>query len=398
MGLFRSFARRAAVAGAALGLIAGLALAAPAGPAPAAAQMGPCTGVTLTADPASPQPLGTTVRFTGRAEGCVLAQYRFFLQSEHTGEWELARDYGGAVFEWDTAGQRAGTYYVGVHVRRVGSEDDSQANATIVYGLQEMAPVTSAMPAAPQPSPAPAAATTTAAASPAPAMTAAAAATPCTGTVLTPTYPSPQRERGSILTFTATTSGCENPEFRWIVLAPGASDWVTVQDFGDATLSWDTSALNAGSYAIGVVARTRGTTGAGSGNASVQYQLTRPPNPVCTRVTIDATLPPPRRANDPPWLAPDMRYTFTAKAEGCQTPEFEWIVQRPDSGDRWIPLRAWGTGNTYVLDTRGLPFGAYNLAVKARRAGEESTGETTALVTFLVRPVTWPVDVGVEPD
>ena len=70
----------------------------------------PCTSVTETASPASPQAPGTSVKFTATATGCPNPTYEFWLLAPGAG-WAVTQAYGTAnAWTWSTTGLSAGTY------------------------------------------------------------------------------------------------------------------------------------------------------------------------------------------------------------------------------------------------------------------------------------------------
>jgi hypothetical protein len=96
----------------------------------------PATGATLTAGPASPQPIGTQVTFTaGGIGGSGSYEYKFILINGSTGT--KVQNYSPTnAWTWNTAGYAAGSYKVEVDVRNAGSSAAYEAYKTISYALQ----------------------------------------------------------------------------------------------------------------------------------------------------------------------------------------------------------------------------------------------------------------------
>ena len=91
----------------------------------------PCTGVTGSASPASPQRVGTTVTITANASGCTNPRYEFWMLAPG-GSWAIVQPYSSAAsFAWTTSGLPAGTYRYSVWVRDASS---SAAYDTFVPG------------------------------------------------------------------------------------------------------------------------------------------------------------------------------------------------------------------------------------------------------------------------
>ena len=68
----------------------------------------PCTSVTASAAPASPQAPGTAVAFTGSAVGCTSPLYQFWTLAPGLSTWVVAQAYSSnATFNWNTTGKAA---------------------------------------------------------------------------------------------------------------------------------------------------------------------------------------------------------------------------------------------------------------------------------------------------
>jgi hypothetical protein len=82
----------------------------------------PCTSVTLTPAPPSPQVHGTTVTFTGAASGCANPLYQFWMLAPGSSTWTIVQASSTtATFSWNTTGLPAGTYRFSVWARDSGS-------------------------------------------------------------------------------------------------------------------------------------------------------------------------------------------------------------------------------------------------------------------------------------
>ncbi|MEW6489712.1 MAG: multicopper oxidase domain-containing protein [Thermodesulfobacteriota bacterium] len=183
----------------------------------------PITALDLAAAPASPQQPGPVVTFTATPTGgSGSIEYRFWLRTG--GVWAVVQAYGAAnTWDWATAGLPAGTYYVQVDARNVGSPNARDIAKVVRYDL-----------VAPPPAPA-------------------------TGVTLTADVPSPQTA-GTQVTFTALGEGGSGSyEYRFW-LKTGAT-WAVVQTYGaDATWDWDTTGAVPGTYYIQVDVRSAGST------------------------------------------------------------------------------------------------------------------------------------------
>ena len=183
----------------------------------------PITALGLTADPASPQQPGPVVTFTATPTGgSGSIEYRFWLKTGAT--WSVVQAYGAAnTWDWTTAGLPAGTYYVQVDARNVGSPNARDIAKVVRYDL-----------VAPPPAPA-------------------------TGVTLASDVPSPQAA-GVQVTFTAQGEGGSGSYQYRFWLKTGAT-WAVVQPYGaDATWDWDTAGVVPGTYYIQVDVRSAGST------------------------------------------------------------------------------------------------------------------------------------------
>ena len=85
----------------------------------------PCTSVTDSAAPSSPQASGTAITFTASALGCPHPLYQFWiLVPGHA--WQVMQPYStSATFNWVTTGLPAGSYLYTVWARDSGSKGTS---------------------------------------------------------------------------------------------------------------------------------------------------------------------------------------------------------------------------------------------------------------------------------
>ena len=267
-----------------------------------------CTSASLTPTPGS-FGLGSTIAFTATAAGCSNPEFEYWVLPPG-GYWQLLRAYGAAGFSWNTAALPVGTYQIAVWARQNGGGTPTyETGAGGAYVL-----------------------------------------TGCTSASVTPVPGS--FALGSTIAFTASASGCSNPEFEYWVLAPGGY-WQLLRAYGAGAFSWNTSGLPLGTYQIAIWARQHGggtptyETAAGGG-----YTLTG-----CS----SASLTPP-----PGSFGRGTTVSFTAGASGCSNPEFEYWVLAP--GGYWQLLRGYGTAS-FNWNTSALPAGTYQIAVWARQQG-----------------------------
>jgi hypothetical protein len=82
--------------------------------------------------------------------------------------------------------------------------------------------------------------------------------TPCTSVGLTSDKASPQNP-GSAITFTATSTGCPNPQYLFYLQSPNGA-WTIARNYGGPTWTWNTSsAAPLGTYVVNVWVRDTGS-------------------------------------------------------------------------------------------------------------------------------------------
>lgn len=295
------------------------------------AQATPCTSVTESANPASPQPPGTSVTFTATATGCPNPTYEFWLLAPG-GSWTITQAYGSSgTWTWNTAGLATGTYSLDVYARNAGSGAAYEAHI-----------------------------------SPNPTYVLQAQVTPCTGVSESASPTSPQAP-GTSVTFTATATGCPNPNYQFWLLTPGGS-WTVAQAYSTSrTWTWSTSGLSDGTYTFDVYARDASSGAAYDAHISPNptYVLKTPAPPACTSVS--------EAANPASPQSPGVTVTFTATASGCPNPTYEFWLLAP--GGSWTVTQAYGANNVWTWSTSGAVPGTYLLDVYVRQSGSSASYE-----------------------
>ena len=91
------------------------------------------TGISLDADPSSPQPAGVPVTFNAQGQPAgVDYEYRFWIKSGKA--WSLARNWGDNSWVWSSP-VTPGNHSITVYVRRVGSTAARETSTSIRYKL-----------------------------------------------------------------------------------------------------------------------------------------------------------------------------------------------------------------------------------------------------------------------
>ncbi len=286
-----------------------------------------CSSVTLGANPTSPQYPSGSVLLTGTATCVGIPTYKFWVKAPG-GAWTVVQPYSTTnTFSWPISGQPLGSYGLEVDVRSEGSTETYQKVSNLTYLL---------------------------------------AATPCATPTLGASPPSPGATGATVL-FTASTSGCTNPRYRFWVQAPGGP-WVIKQDYSPAnTFSWSGTGL-AGSYGIEVDVRDQAETVSYDAVENLTYQLNG-----CSAVSLAAS---------PPNTAPHgSTVTLTATATCPGTPTYKFWIKAP--GGAWTVVQAYSTGNTFTWVTPVTP-GTYYLEVDVRDQGATDTYEKVSNITYVV--------------
>ena len=186
--------------------------------------VGPCSVMTASQVPASTADVSTVVAVTGAATGCPKPLYEFWLLPPG-GAWRLAQAYSSsATFSWNTNGLKAGAYRFSVWAKDAATSSAYDSFSAFPYALT---------------------------------------VTPCTALTST-SAPAGSASVGSLVTITGAATGCPNPLYEFWIHTPGGA-WILAQAYSsDATFSWGTSGLAAGSYHVSVWVRD-GSSGGTSG-------------------------------------------------------------------------------------------------------------------------------------
>jgi hypothetical protein len=298
-------------------------------------QSTPCTGLTGSAAPASPQPPGTSVTFTGVATGCGSTPlYQFWMLAPGSSTWTSVQAYStSASFIWSTTGLAGGLYHFAVWVRdtsSTGSSCNSLGCNDAFVGVNYTLTMTT-----------------------------------CTSVTASASPTSPQLA-GTPVTFTGVASGCPSPLYEFWILPPGSSTWTVARAYSStATFNWSTAGpLPAGLYHFSVWVRDASSAGMSCNSlgcldafVALNYTLTSTP---CTSVTASASPASPQPAGTP--------VTFTGVASGCPSPLYEFWILTPGSST-WTVARAYSSTATFNWSTAGpLPAGLYHFSVWVRDA------------------------------
>jgi hypothetical protein len=184
---------------------------------------------------------------------------------------------------------------------------------------------------------------------------------------LTSDEASPQPS-GSIIMFTATSTGCSNPEYRFYVQNPLGA-WFVARDYGGPTFTWNTVGLVAGTWHVDVWVRQRGSGNAYEAFMNILYVLTDALACVAGAVSSDKATP----------QQSGTIITFTASSTVCPQPTYQFYIKRPNG--YWYLMKGYGTA-TFVWNTGPEAAGTYTVMAWVRQSSSTAAQEDYKSVTF----------------
>jgi hypothetical protein len=296
-----------------------------------------CTIGTLNPDKATPQQQGTVITFTDTVFSCQQPEFKWYFQSPG-GTWTLAQDWMVSTpsnnqqsFVWSTAGAATGTWHVDVWAREHGSTATYETLQNIPYVIS--------------------------------------AAVACATAALVPDKATPQQS-GTIVTFTASSTGCSQPSYKFYVQST-TGVWTLARDWGGSNLlSWNTAGLPAGTYHIVVWARQNGSSASYEAVGNTPYVLTAAVACTTPNVVPDKASPQARGTT----------VTFTATSAACSQPTYFFYVQLPNG--TWTTGQGWD-GNVFVWNTTtGMAAGTYHIDVWIRQNGSTASYEVLMNIAY----------------
>ena len=282
-----------------------------------------CSHASLTPNLPSPQSPGTALVLTGAANCPGPAEYRFW-EFDPGSRWSMVRDYSPtASWNFNTTGLPFGSYALEVDVRDHGGTAAYESVANITYVLGCPKPTVNASPAS-------------------------------------------SASTGTVVSFTATSSGCTNPLYRfWI--APPAGAWSIAQDYSPAnTFNWTTA--TAGTYRVEVDVRGQASGAAYDSVTNTMYVVAG-----CTAAGLT-----PDKAS--PQATGTATVLMTSSATCPGTPEYRLWMRAP--GGSWSIVRDYSPTATFSWNTASLPAGAYAWEVDVRDHGATVSYEKVFNLTF----------------
>ena len=185
---------------------------------------------------------------------------------------------------------------------------------------------------------------------------------------------------GTAITLTAGSTGCDVPEYRYLLLAPGTTTWVFMTPYTtSSTWAWNTTNATLGVWQIGVWARGYG--GVASYNAYAIGTMTLV-FPFCQGATVSVSPSGQHAVGSPVYIA--------AGTSGCPEPFIKFWMMSPGSSS-WVAVTNYyqdfgGASDTYVWNTTGFAPGQYRFAVWDRQLGSTRRYDSYAMATVYLMP------------
>jgi hypothetical protein len=274
----------------------------------------PCSSASL-APSSTTQPVGTLIQFRASSTGCANPQYEYWVQLLD-GSWNMMRAFSSdPTWTWNTSGLSPGAFTVHVWANQAG-------DSTSTFEAFGSSTVT---------------------------------LTGCATASLAPA--SAGGPVGSVVHFTASSTGCSSPQYEfWVQYLDGS--WNMLRAFNTAaTWDWNSSGLAPGSYTVHVWANNVGdSTAAFEAFGSSTVTLTG-----CASAAIT-----PSSTSAPAGSVVHL----TASSTGCANPQYEYWVQYLDG--TWHMTRAFSTVAAFDWNTSGLAGGVYTVHVWANNVGDST--------------------------
>jgi len=293
------------------------------------------TGATLTANVASPQIAGSSITFTTNGSGGSGSyEYQYWLKTG-SAAYAMVRAYSTTnTWTWDTSGLAAGSYYMMVYLRNVGSLVAYEATRTAIYII-----VTSP---------------------------------PATGATLSASVSSPQMA-GAGITFTAGgIGGSGSYEYRFYLKS--GTTYTLVKDYSALnTWTWDTLGAVAGTYTVEVDVRNAGSPVTYETMKVVYYTIVT--SPPATGATLTANVASPQIVGS--------SITFTTNGSGGSGPyEYQYWLKAGSAAYQMV--RAYATTNTWSWNTSGAVAGTYIVMTYVRNVGSPAPYEVYKVMSYSI--------------
>ena len=283
----------------------------------------PLTAVSVTAAPASPQPVDTPITFTAVATGGTDVQYQYWVYNANANPaWSQLQTYSSqATYTWTPT--LAGSYFLSVTAQ--DGVTGAAVNTTFWYTITGGSPLTA---------------------------------------VNVTTSPVSPQAPNTPITLTATATGGTDVQYQfWVYNANANPAWSQLQGYSSqSTYTW-TPTL-AGSYFLSVTAQD-GVTGAAV-NTTFWYTISGGSPLTAVNVTVSPASP----------QAPNTPITLSATATGGTNVQYQFWVYNANANPAWSQLQGYSSQSTYTWTP--TTAGNYFLSVTA----QDGTTGTVVNTTF----------------
>jgi hypothetical protein len=203
----------------------------------------------------------------------------------------------------------------------------------------------------------------------------------CDSANIAPTVPEPFAS-GADVVFTASSTSCVAPQYRYLLLAPGGSTWAFETDYTTSpSFTWKTAGAKPGVWQVGVWARESGSVARYNAYAITSFTVGAT---YCSAAHFGLQAP----------QTAGITVYVGAAAAGCPEPYFEFWELAPGSST-WVVVQPYTLGNPasvgtpqpylqYAFNTTGVTPGAYRFGVWARQTGSSRRYDTYAFMTLYV--------------
>jgi hypothetical protein len=179
--------------------------------------------------------------------------------------------------------------------------------------------------------------------------------------------PFPFSAPGATVTLSGFSGSCGTPEFRFLLLAPGATTWVFKTAYSaTSTYSWNTTGAQPGVWQIGVWIRAVGSTARYQTYGLGTYSLVIP---YCTSASISYA----------ETVTTTADLTLFPAATGCTSQLYQWLELIPGS-TTWVTAQVYGGTNLHLILSN--PKGGYRFVLEAKQTGSSHHYDTYAEITI----------------
>jgi len=181
---------------------------------------------------------------------------------------------------------------------------------------------------------------------------------------------SPPVPSGTAIHFTASSPGCNSPEYAFLVKGP-TGGWSWQYGYGGPAWTWNTAGRAPGTYQVQAWARQKG-----SGNDWDAYAISTYSIGLggCQSAGLAPTAPSPQ--------VPGTQVTFQATSTVCSSPQYQFWLRPP--GGAWTAVQGYGPSSTWVLDGSKYPSGNFQVSVWVRQAVSLSRYESYFAMSYWI--------------